>query len=156
VPETNSTVVTGIVRVVLLDRYDRHPPTDYNYSILFCLSTIEIGLSFIAACAPAMKPIVMKIIPKVFGNTSRSAAKYSKGATARLGYQLDQMSRHTQNGPVRTYVDAGAKDDDDSIEGDELPVQGVKQGIAVTTETEVRWHDSTKTSKNGSSTESLV
>lgn len=130
-------------------------PVDYNYSILFCLSTIEVGLSFIAACAPAMKPIIMKIIPRVFGQSSRSGQRYTKGGSARLGYQLDHMSRRTQPGPNRTQVDVGGKDDDSSDGGD-LPVQGVKTGIAVTTETEVRWHDSTKKTKNGSGTESLV
>lgn len=154
--ETYSTVVTGIVRVVLLDGYDRHTPKDYNYSLLFCLSTIEVGLSFIAACAPAMKPIIAKVIPKVLGTSSRSGMnKYSRGGTARMGYQLDHMSRQTQHGPNRTHVDAGGNDDD-STHSSDLPVQGIKKGIAVTTETEVKWHDSTKRSKNGSSTESLV
>ena len=66
------------------------------------------------------------------------------------------MSRRTQGGPNQTRNGAAGKDDDSSIEGGELPLQGIKKGIAVTTETEVRWHDPTKTPKNGSSTESLV
>jgi hypothetical protein len=103
-----------------------------------------------------MKPIVMKILPK-FGLSSRSGGKYSHGGTARqsrLGYQLDHMSRQTQCGPNHTQIDAAGKDDDSSTEGGK--VQGIKKGIAVTTETEIRWHDSTKTTKNGSSTESVV
>ena len=133
-------------------------PVDYNYSVLFCLSTIEVGFSFIAACTPAMKPIIVKIIPKFLGQSGRSrSGKYGATVrTSRIGYQLDYMSRKTQRGPNKTHIDAGVKDDDSSIEGSELPVQGIKNGIAVTTEAEIRWHNSTKTTKNGSSTESLV
>jgi hypothetical protein len=137
-------VITGIVRVVLLDRYDRAPPVDYNYSILFCLSTFEVGLSFVAACAPSLKPIIAKIGPKIFGVNTFSGGKYSRSRKpSRLGYQLDQMSRRTEASHTKIGADAGATHD-----------QGNQGGGVLTTKTEVRWH--TGQAKTGSSTESLV
>ncbi|KAK1148038.1 hypothetical protein N8T08_010672 [Aspergillus melleus] len=105
------TVISGIVRVVLLDRYDRHLPEDYTYSVLFCLSTIEVGLSFIAACAPSFKPLVMTIIPKMFGTKSQSGDKYN-GTYSRNGpgYALEdrsKMSRRTHNGNNTTQIQGG-------------------------------------------------
>lgn len=140
------------MRVVLLDAYDRHPPADYNYSILFCLSTFEVGLSFVAACAPSLKPIVTKIMPKMFGVSSATHGPYSKGGTgkpSRLGYQLDQMTRRTEIN--RTQIEAEGLDEDDFAH-----VQAGKDGIVLTRETEVKWNSSVPGGKSGSSTESLV
>ncbi|KKK22283.1 hypothetical protein P175DRAFT_0556239 [Aspergillus ochraceoroseus IBT 24754] len=151
------TVISGIVRVVLLDRYDRHPPADYTYSVLFCISTIEVGLAFVAACAPSLKPLAAKLLPKVFSNRSRSGPQYSRGegTSGRLGYNMDALSRsrRTQNEGNLTLVEAGEDERQYNIGRSDKP------GIMMTTEMEVKWHGSDSTNhpvNDGSSTESLV
>ncbi|KIM98242.1 hypothetical protein OIDMADRAFT_43326 [Oidiodendron maius Zn] len=152
------TVVAGIVRVILLDRYDRHLPPDFSYSLLFCISTIEVGLSFVAACAPALKPIVVRIAPKLLGTTSRSRDnKYLKGGTpqaSRLGYRLDNLSRNTRQATNVTQIESTEGEDKLSLENNSE--HRMKDGIVMTTETQVMWHTSSQPAKNGTSMESLV
>ncbi|GAQ08679.1 hypothetical protein ALT_6000 [Aspergillus lentulus] len=125
-------VISGIVRVILLDDYDRNIPADYTYSLLFCISTIEVGLSIIAACAPALKPLFVMIIPKVFSSSkSRTGPQYNR------------------RGQGETMIEAG---------DDETGHRLSKNGIVLTTEMEVHWHESRsgRPITQGSSTESLV
>ncbi|PKX96344.1 uncharacterized protein P174DRAFT_474397 [Aspergillus novofumigatus IBT 16806] len=144
-------VISGIVRVILLDDYDRNIPADYTYTLLFCISTIEVGLSIIAACAPALKPLFVMIIPKVFSsNKSRTGPQYNRYGASRsgpMGYDLDHISRGSRRGQGETMIEA-----DDDERGDRLS----KNGIVLTTE--MHWHESRsgRPITQGSSTESLV
>ncbi|KAF7162414.1 hypothetical protein CNMCM6106_009388 [Aspergillus hiratsukae] len=146
-------VISGIVRVILLDNYDRHIPADYTYSVLFCISTIEVGLSIIAACAPALKPLFVMIIPKVFSsNKSRSGPQYNRYGASRSGpngYDLEHISRASRRRHGDSMIEAG---------GDERGDRLSKNGIVLTTEMEVQWHESGsgRPINQGSSTESLV
>ncbi|EDN99155.1 hypothetical protein SS1G_14015 [Sclerotinia sclerotiorum 1980 UF-70] len=167
------TVIIGIIRIVLLDTFDRNPPADLTYSILFCVSTIEVGLSFVCACAPALKPIIVRIIPKIFGESSRSrSAKRStegngQGRTGRRpeGYEMSRRTAHTEIEVGDIGGDYDKMSDITDAESGKGKVDGTHKGqmnIAVRTETEVRWHDNVSVSngkpvrKSGSSTESLV
>jgi hypothetical protein len=149
-----------VVRVILLDKYDRHLPPDFSYSLIFCLSTIEVGLSFIAACAPALKPIVVKLAPKLLGTSSRSRSrdKYGRGGTTRaskLGYRLDDLSRNTRRPANVTQIGSGQVEDQSSMGNSSEKVGN--QGIVLTTQTDVTWHeDSLHPTKRGTSMESLV
>ncbi|KAJ5661354.1 uncharacterized protein N7484_000726 [Penicillium longicatenatum] len=150
------TVAAGIIRVVLLDNYDRHMPKNYTHSVLFCVSTIEVGLSFVAACAPSFKPLVARLLPKLLGGSSRSG-RYHNGSTGRSGrarsYNLENFTRRT-NDQSLTVVEAGEN------ERSYRPAEpSPKNMITMTTQMEVTWerpptgqgqHTST------SSTESLV
>ncbi|KAL4767975.1 hypothetical protein BDW60DRAFT_211469 [Aspergillus nidulans var. acristatus] len=154
------TVLAGIIRVILLDNFDRHIPADSTNSVLFCLSTIEVGLAFVAACAPALKPLFMRLLPKLFSTNSRSGQCNNHaraGTSSRWGYDLDALSRsrrtmyHDRSNNATT-VEAG--------EEGGSPGAGKRDGardgqgkIMLTTETEVKWHDH---EVGGSSTESLV
>ncbi|KAF4163587.1 hypothetical protein CNMCM6936_000579 [Aspergillus lentulus] len=146
-------VISGIVRVILLDDYDRNIPADYTYSLLFCISTIEVGLSIIAACAPALKPLFVMIIPKVFSSSkSRTGPQYNRYGASRsgpMGYDLDHISRASRRGQGETMIEAG---------DDETGHRLSKNGIVLTTEMEVHWHESRsgRPITQGSSTESLV
>ena len=147
--------------MILLDQYDRHLPPDSSYSLIFCLSTIEVGLSFIAACAPALQPIVVKLAPKLLGTSSRSRGidnKYGRGGTpqaSKLGYRLDDMSRNKRRTANITQIRAGEIEDQSSM-GNRSEQVGNK-GIVLTTETDVTWHDdSLYPAKKGTSMESLV
>lgn len=125
-------------------------------------------MSFICACAPAFKPIVVLIIPKFFGDSSRSrSAKksvegFAKGRTGKRpeGYEL---SRRT---PLHTAEDGAPNmptgDYDAISDKNESPRIG-KMRIAVRTDTEVKWQDydvsvnnGRQARKSGCSTESLV
>lgn len=157
-PGFRRTVIAGVVRVILLDSYDRVLPPDFTYSLLFCLSTIELGLSFVAACAPAMKPLIVKIAPKFFGTSrsrSRSHNQYIKSGSQanKLGYRLDEMSRNTRQGTNITQVDT---DFEDKSSVENAIRQGGKKGIVLTTETNVTWQNTPMTAKKGTSMESLV
>ncbi|QSZ31842.1 hypothetical protein DSL72_001411 [Monilinia vaccinii-corymbosi] len=168
------TVIVGIVRIILLDRWDRSKPVDPTYTLLFCISTVEVGLSFVCACAPALKPIFVRIIPKIFGRTSRSqSAKKSTGDYGKgrrpEGYELSSGAT-TRDAKVIGAVNMPDQDHDRMSDiMDPKGASGIGEGmhkgrmaIAVRTDTEVIWHDNGPGSKGrsvvkqGSSTESLV
>ncbi|RAL58973.1 hypothetical protein DID88_009264 [Monilinia fructigena] len=164
------TVIVGIIRIILLDDFDRHPPPDISYSLVFCITTVEVGLAFVCACAPALKPIFVRVIPKIFGESScpRSAKMSTEGygRTGRRpeGYEMSRrVAQHT--------TDIGAGDEDSDRMSDLTYVQGghgkenehkSRIEIAVRTETEVKWHHDVYASnaesarKSDSSTENLV
>ncbi|KAL4954438.1 hypothetical protein BDW69DRAFT_183487 [Aspergillus filifer] len=147
------TVLAGIIRVILLDNFDRHIPADSTYSVLFCLSTIEVGLD--AACAPALKPIVVRLVPKLFNSTGRSVRSAQYNYRPEYAYAMDPISRsrRTQKGETITSVEAA---DDESVGRGRG--RGRKDAITLTTETEVKWDDtpSGRAHDRDDSTESLV
>ncbi|KAJ5490417.1 hypothetical protein N7453_011242 [Penicillium expansum] len=149
------TVVTGIVRLILLDNFDRHMPKNYTHSVLFCVSTIEVGLSFIAACAPSFKPLVTRIVPKLFGSTRTGPYNGStnRSGRARLGYNLEETTNftHRTQDKITTTVEGG--DDELSYSPTNLKANNV---ITMTTEMEVTWDRSNIEEQETSSTESLV
>ncbi|KAL4814968.1 hypothetical protein BDW67DRAFT_191983 [Aspergillus spinulosporus] len=154
------TVLAGIIRVILLDKFDRHIPADSTYSVLFCLSTVEVGLAFVAACAPALKPLFMRLLPKFFNTNSRSG-QYNNhvcaGTSSRWGYDLDTLSRskRTMNhdgSNNATTVEAGDGGGPSGVGKPDGNRDG-KARIMLTTETEIEWHDH---ELGGSSTKSLV
>ncbi|KAB8292574.1 hypothetical protein EYC80_008280 [Monilinia laxa] len=164
------TVIVGIIRIILLDDFDRHPPPDVSYSLVFCITTVEVGMAFVCACAPALKPIFVRIIPKIFGESSRSrSAKKSTEGYGRTGRRPEgyEMSRRV----AQHTTDIGAGDEDYDRMSDLTDVQGGhgkddghkdRMEIAVRTETEVKWHNNVSVGKgkaarkSGSSTENLV
>jgi hypothetical protein len=120
---------------VLLAQFSANPPKDFTHSILFCISNIEVGLDFVAACAPYMKPLVLRIAPPFFGSTR--FGQTTRGAT-RPVYELGQSRtwKGTQN---MTHVNAnggnfGARISKDGGLND-------KTDIIMTRETEVKWQD---------------
>ncbi|KGO64306.1 hypothetical protein PEX1_046550 [Penicillium expansum] len=149
------TVVTGIVRLILLDNFDRHMPNNYTHSVLFCVSTIEVGLSFIAACAPSFKPLVTRIVPKLFGSTRTGPYNGStnRSGRARSGYNLEETTNftHRTQDKITTTVEGG--DDELSYSPTNLKANNV---ITMTKEMEVTWDRSNIEEQETSSTESLV
>ncbi|KAL4942364.1 hypothetical protein BDV06DRAFT_235451 [Aspergillus oleicola] len=147
------TVLAGIIRVILLDNFDRNIPADSTYSVLFCLSTIEVGLAFVAACAPALKPVVVRLVPKLFNSSGRSVRSTQYNYRPGYAYALDPISRsrRTQKGETVTSIEAA---DDESVGHG----RGRKDAIMLTTETEVKWDDPPRgrTHNRDDSTESLV
>ncbi|KAF7585237.1 hypothetical protein BBP40_011604 [Aspergillus hancockii] len=128
------------VLLILLDDYDRHIPEDYSYSALFCVSTIEVGLAFVAACAPSLKPLFAKLLPKMFSSKSRSGPPCSQGegTSGRLGYAMGPLSR-SQKAQHEANVMRGEPGNDDEAYS---AGSGDKYGIMMTIEMEVKWHNS--------------
>ncbi|RDW94961.1 hypothetical protein BP5796_00724 [Coleophoma crateriformis] len=145
------TFISGLVRIILLDHFDRHPPADPGYSLLFCLSTIEIGLAFVAACAPALRPIVVKVVPQIFGtNGLRSGPSSKKPSRFKTNtYIMNSQSQRTLS-KHKSGIYVEAMDPDLRFP----PHPAVLGGISVTKTTEIRWHDASN--EKGSSTDSLV
>ncbi|KAJ5934178.1 hypothetical protein N7466_003725 [Penicillium verhagenii] len=149
-------LIAGVIRVILLDQYDRHIPANYTHSVLFCVSTIEVGLAFVAACAPSFKPLIARLLPRLFRGSSRT--RYNNGSTGRSGrartYNLEHMSnftRRTQDHNI-TIVEAGENELGYS------PTETTpKNTITMTTQMEVTWdHQPSGQEQHTSSTESLV
>ncbi|KAL2802082.1 hypothetical protein BJX63DRAFT_415957 [Aspergillus granulosus] len=152
-------IIAGVVRIVLLDIYDRKLAAgriaDYNYNVYFSLSTIEIGLVIVAACAPSFKPLVSKILPKFFSTRDRNGPQYSYNARSggRL-YDLDNLSRGRRTQNEGNHILVETRNEERHSTG----LVRTKPGIMLTTETEVKWQedDIQQPSNRGSSTESLV
>jgi len=143
-----STLISGLVRAVLLAQFAAHPPEDFTHSVLFCISSIEVGLAIVVSCAPYMKPLIVRIAPKVFGS-SRFART---GRSPSPAYKLNE-SRTWKGTLTLTRVDAKG----DSFNGKVLTDGGLnrKTDIVMTRETEVRWQDNPH-GVTQSSTETLV
>ncbi|KAN0090065.1 hypothetical protein V8E51_018644 [Hyaloscypha variabilis] len=123
------TVVSGLVRAVLLAQFAAHPPKDFTHSILFCISSIEVGLAFVAA-----------------GRFGRTAGK-----STRPVYKLSE-SRTWKGTQTMTRVDTNGDDHSRILKN---VTMNDKTNIMMTRETEVKWQDN----PNGRvqiSTESLV
>lgn len=145
------TVVAGIIRIILLDEFDRHLPENYTHSVLFCVSTIEVGLAFVAACAPSFKPLIARLGPKLLGST-RTGPYGSTSGRVRLGYNLEDRSNYTRQTQDQslTVVEAGHSAELGSAKKHD------KNIITMTTEMEVSWGQSNRQEQDSSSTESLV
>ncbi|KAJ5811224.1 hypothetical protein N7447_010740 [Penicillium robsamsonii] len=149
------TVVAGIVRLILLDDFDRHMPTNYTHSVLFCVSTIEVGLSFVAACAPSFKPLVTRLVPRLFGSTRTGPYNGStnRSGRTRLGYKLEETSNFTNRTHDQTITTVEAGDGELSYGPAKLKDNKM---ITMITEMEVTWGQANSGEQHTSSTESLV
>jgi hypothetical protein len=143
-----------MVRLILLEAYTASVPKDPLYTILYSISTIEVGLAFIVACAPSMKPLLKYILPKLFGSSlgyGRTTARNS-----RIGYELSETPRKGNRTQSRTKIEASGNFD--SVALGDLSDAG-KSGIVTVKETDIRWQEvdvKEKSMKNATSTESLV
>ncbi|KAG9239068.1 hypothetical protein BJ875DRAFT_414974 [Amylocarpus encephaloides] len=104
------TLVTGIVRIYLLDDQKRRPKQDSTYTIVFTTSTVEIGLAFVAACAPYFKAILVKHFPSIFGST-RGALDNSR--PSRKDYELSEKSRWMRTQTFKSSRNTRQSDGDD-------------------------------------------
>ncbi|KAH6675468.1 hypothetical protein B0J14DRAFT_636979 [Halenospora varia] len=134
------TVISGIVRIVLLDRARNKPKPDKNHSVLFTISTIEVGLAFIAACAPYMKPILAKHAPGIFGSTAYGQSH----RPSRKDYELSERTRRSK---AQNNTKNGTNSEFDPEEGKMETFVG-NNGLIGRTETTIT-HDSIKAGRFG-------
>lgn len=145
-------MVAGITRLILLDKFDRHMPKNSTHSLLFCVSTIEVGLSFIAACAPSFKPLVTRIVPRLFGST-RTGPNIGSTSRTWLSYNLEQTSSFTPRTHDQVITTVAAGDDKAGHGSTKFEADNI---ITMTTQMEVTWGRSDCEERDTSSTESLV
>ena len=101
------------------------------------------------ACAPYMKPLIVKVAPKVFGS---SRFGRTGGQSARTAHKLTD-SRTWKGTQTMTHVDANG----DNFNATILKAGGLndKTDIMMTRETEVKWQENPHGATH-TSTEALV
>lgn len=124
-------VVAGITRMVrvsiMLQKSDFDPSWD-SYDISIWTNT-EIYVSLICAAAPGIKPVIVRLLPKVLGTSLKSKSRTTGGGgielggskwrhtttigSARLQKQNSQTALATADGP---YTECGRAGDDESWE----------------------------------------
>jgi len=141
-----------MVRLILLEQYTASVPKDPLYTVLYSISTIEVGLAFIVACAPSMKPLLRYALPKLFGNTNQYPRTTARGG--HMGYELNSNTRNGKRVQTRTQIEASGSFD--ALALGDASGSG-KNGIVMVKEMDIRWQDlKEKSVKNATSTESLV
>jgi hypothetical protein len=123
-------VVAGIVRMVrvslMLQKPDFDPSWD-SYDISIWTNT-EIYVSLVCASAPGIKPVVVRLLPKVLGTTMRSHTRTtggpielgsSKWKRIMTGGGSSDMQRHTSEPALATvdgpYTECGREVDEESV-----------------------------------------
>lgn len=135
----------GIYRVYLL--VSVYFPTSVNkdptYNIGFCTSAVETNLAILTACGPALKPLVSRYLPMIFGSSYASGGRsggpdyYGRGTSSnRYGHgtritTTGNKSMAFELGNVgkkrKTNTDSG---DDDSEKGI-MTYNGIMRSIDV-------------------------
>lgn len=123
-------VVAGIIRMVRVSLMLRKPdfdPSWDSYDISIWTNT-EIYVSLICAAAPGIKPVIVRLLPKVLGTSLKSRTRTTGGdielkgskwrhtntiGSARLHKQNSQTALATAEGP---YTECGRAGDDESWE----------------------------------------
>ncbi|KAF5871308.1 putative cfem domain-containing protein [Botrytis fragariae] len=106
--------VVGIVRLtMMIIAFFYPPPVDSTRGISFVTSVIEINLAIITASAPALKPVMRRWFPKLFGSSSDGAynnqnsgpyalqgsSRYERGTRNGAGFKSSRLSNG--NGLIR-------------------------------------------------------
>ncbi|KAE9378283.1 hypothetical protein N431DRAFT_541791 [Stipitochalara longipes BDJ] len=150
------TVISGLIRLILLETYSASKPTDFTHTILFTISTIETGLAFMAACAPYMKPLILKIAPRI-----SSMTPYSKTTDQPTPKAYEFSSKSSMGNASRTQTKIQSSVDFTFKAGVEASGQedgfvGSENEIVMVRETEIRWQGLEPNVKNEASTQSLA
>jgi hypothetical protein len=123
-------VVAGIIRMVrvslMLQKPDFDPSWD-SYDISIWTNT-EIYVSLICAAAPGIKPVIVRLVPKILGTTMRSRTRTTGGPielsgskwTRTIGTGNSKLQRQTSETALATgdgpYTECGRGVDEESLE----------------------------------------
>ncbi|KAJ5613662.1 hypothetical protein N7528_007316 [Penicillium herquei] len=68
----------GIWRIIILAQgfFPTHVVKDATYSIGFCSSAVEVNVAVITACAPSLKAITSKYLPRLLGTSRNGKSNY--------------------------------------------------------------------------------
>ncbi|KAI9927899.1 hypothetical protein ASPWEDRAFT_173550 [Aspergillus wentii DTO 134E9] len=85
----------GVWRIVMLANafFPGTPSKDPTYNIGFCSSAVEVNVAVMTACAPSMKAITSKYLPRLLG-TSRNGSS---------GYGANNSSSQYRSGKPQLY-----------------------------------------------------
>ncbi|KAJ5918307.1 hypothetical protein N7454_010682 [Penicillium verhagenii] len=73
----------GVWRIVILAQafFPTGPVPDPTFSIGFCSSAVEVNVAVITACAPSMKSIASKFLPRLLGTSRNGHSGYAGNTT---------------------------------------------------------------------------
>lgn len=106
---SHSATAIGVWRIVILAQaFLSHTPNpDPTYSIGFTSSAIEVNVAVITACAPSMKAIASRYLPRLLGTSHRETSGYGAGTSGSRGRfpgsklfvsNKSQLHSHTDDG----------------------------------------------------------
>ncbi|KAJ5780428.1 hypothetical protein N7457_005588 [Penicillium paradoxum] len=88
----------GVWRIILIVQSYMHLATDPDptYSIAICSSAVEVNVAIVTACAPSMKAIASRYLPKLLGS-SRNGGKtsYGTGPSNSTGFWSRKLGKST-------------------------------------------------------------
>ncbi|ORY63331.1 uncharacterized protein BCR38DRAFT_516548 [Pseudomassariella vexata] len=96
----------------LIDSYYGAPNPDATYGVAGTASSIEVNLAIIAACGPALKPLLHYWFPRLFGNTKNAS---SMGPSGSYGLRYGKSMATTKRSTIHT-VRNGSTPRHDSFE----------------------------------------
>jgi hypothetical protein len=70
--------IVSVVRLYFLNQHLTDTSPDANFSLGFCVSSIECNLAIITACGPTMWPLLRLWAPGVFGSSGPSYGPYRR------------------------------------------------------------------------------
>ncbi|KAJ5998986.1 hypothetical protein N7451_006796 [Penicillium sp. IBT 35674x] len=73
----------GVWRIIILAKafFPTGPVEDPTFGIGFCSSAVEVNVAVITACAPSMKAITSKYLPRLLGTSRNGKSSYGPGTS---------------------------------------------------------------------------
>ncbi|KAJ5538181.1 hypothetical protein N7513_006132 [Penicillium frequentans] len=73
----------GVWRIIILAKafFPTGPVEDSTFGIGFCSSAVEVNVAVITACAPSMKAITSKYLPRLLGTSRNGKSSYGPGTS---------------------------------------------------------------------------
>ncbi|KAJ5288664.1 hypothetical protein N7478_001694 [Penicillium angulare] len=77
----------GVWRIVILAEafFPTHAPKDPTFSIGFCSSAVEVNVAVVTACAPSMKAIAGKYLPRLLGTSRHDELSFGTTSGGSIG-----------------------------------------------------------------------
>ncbi|KAF3396781.1 hypothetical protein DPV78_008185 [Talaromyces pinophilus] len=98
--------VVSIVRLYFLQKQFVDKDPDANYSLGFCVSSIECNLAIITACGPSLWPLVRTWIPWSFTGAYRN---YNNNHNHNGDVELTRSANQAQSGNSATPMNLGSR-----------------------------------------------
>ncbi|WYZ35089.1 hypothetical protein EsH8_I_001365 [Colletotrichum jinshuiense] len=147
-----ASIIVAIIRVHELRRklYNLDPSYDARHGIGDTYSTIEVNLSIIAACVPALRPLFRKWMPGMFSNKSSADnnaynssqyARYGTGTGTGTGAVRNQRNTIGNGFPLKDMRNTHTEIRGHSPDGSEEEIMTFN-GIVRTTNVEITYNDS--------------
>ncbi|KAJ5111066.1 hypothetical protein N7532_001601 [Penicillium argentinense] len=125
----------GVWRIVILaEGFLSHKiVTDATYSIGFCSSAIEVNVAVVTACAPSMKAIATKYLPRLLGTSRGATSGYGPGMSGSRGFPGSKIFTRNKS-QLHSNADDGYEMADPThrvdigVDGDRFDMRKYKRG----------------------------